>query len=530
MSSLFKALGEAIGEGPEALSRVLKGLTPNQAGAVRRVLPSAPARPPVRAAAEETTQLRLPLTQPGKGARAYSPARSATSRDVETVRLSQQPRAADMPSAPRGASGGQGSLDYGTANSMGDLARRAADYYGVPAEDLGRALAGPNGNKVLSFLEAGNDLPTAIRRSGGGPIVPRGSAELYGPGGRLVSSPGGDLIDMRNIPVNVQDMGRAFGRPLNSAEEIVTGMRTRLGGSQMEAPLNSAEELVTGLRNSAGGVQLGDLSQLFTRENLAKAALLAGGAAGVGAGISNYANMFQDNAGGGSPVGGNMPVQDRAVLFGERDGTPLGGATPGSTVPPAPTLPGPGQPGSMLDPTRAGVPIITGGTERDSARRAALSQYAPDEATADRALEPKDPSQYRSIEDYYAARQRYANAPSQRKELVNYARGLEAAQAEQTAMQQWAAANPALVYELRRRQLANPAANQQTGESVTTTQVMTSLGSNNTNNAVGNSIAVGEASVAPTQGAFELMDATRPLVQPNLQRTEELIRRSYYGY
>ena len=240
--------------------------------------------------------------------------------------------------------------------------------------------------------------------------------------------------------------------------------------------------------------------------------------------------MFQDNAGGGSPVGGNMPVQDRAVLFGERDGTPLGGATPGSTVPPAPTLPGPGQPGSMLDPTRAGVPIITGGTERDSARRAALSQYAPDEATADRALEPKDPSQYRSIEDYYAARQRYANAPSQRKELVNYARGLEAAQAEQTAMQQWAAANPALVYELRRRQLANPAANQQTGESVTTTQVMTSLGSNNTNNAVGNSIAVGEASVAPTQGAFELMDATRPLVQPNLQRTEELIRRSYYGY
>ena len=510
MSSLFKALGEAIGEGPEALSRVLRGLTPDQAGAVRRVLPSAPARPaarpPVRAA-EEATQLRIPYTQPGKGAQAYSFNKSAKSRDVETVRLSQQPRAVDMPSAPRGTSGGQGSLDYGTANSMGDLARRAADYYGVPAEDLGRALAGPNGNKVLSFLEAGNDLPTAIRRSGGGPIVPRGSAELYGPGGRLVSSPGGDLIDMRNIPVNVQDMGRAFDRPLNSAEELVTG-----------------------LRNSAGGIQMGDLSQLFTRENLAKAALLAGGAAGAGAGISNYANMFQDNAGGGSPVGGNMPVQDRAVLFGERDGTPLGGATPGSTVPPAPTLPGPGQPGSMLDPTRAGVPIITGGTERDSARRAALSQYAPDEATADRALEPKDPSQYKSIEDYYAARQRYANAPSQRKELVNYARGLEAAQAEQTAMQQWAAANPALVYELRRRQLANPAANQQTGESVTTTQVMTSLGSNNTNNAVGNSIAVGEASVAPTQGAFELMDATRPLVQPNLQRTEELIRRSYYGY
>ena len=504
--SVWKELGKAIGNGPEALNSVLRSLTPDQVGAVRRVLPSTPARPPVRAVAEEATQLRLPLTQPGKGARAYSPARSATSRDVETVRLSQQPRAVDMPLAPRGTSGGQGSLDYGTANSMGDLARRAADYYGVPAEDLGRALAGPNGNKVLSFLEAGNDLPTAIRRSGGGPIVPRGSEELYGPGGRLVSSPGGELIDMRNIPVNVQDMSREFSRPLASAEELVTG-----------------------LRNSAGGVQMGDLSQLFTRENLAKAALLAGGAAGVGAGISNYANMYQDNARGGSPVGGNMPVQDRSVLFGENDGTPLGG-TSVSTVPPAPVLPSPGQAAAMLDPTRAGVPIITGGTERDSARRAALSQYAPDEATADRALEPKDPSQYRSIEDYYAARQRYAHAPSQRKELVNYARGLETAQAQQTAMEQWAAANPALVYELRRRQLANPAASQQTGESVTTTQVMSSLGSNNTNNAVGNSIAVGEASVAPTQGAFELMDATRPLVQPNLQRTEELIRRSYYGY
>jgi hypothetical protein len=154
----------------------------------------------------------------------------------------------------------------------------------------------------------------------------------------------------------------------------------------------------------------------------------------------------------------------------------------------------------------------------------------------DRALEPKDPSQYRSIEDYYKARNEYASAPAKRKELVQAARQMEQEQAMQNNMAAWAAANPQLMYELQRKQMANPAANQQSGDSVTTNRVVAPMGSNTTANAVGNSIAAGEAAVQPSQGAFELMDATRPMEQPELQRVQDLISRmaprsrTYAGY
>jgi hypothetical protein len=103
-------------------------------------------------------------------------------------------------------------------------------------------------------------------------------------------------------------------------------------------------------------------------------------------------------------------------------------------------------------------------------------------------------------------------------------------------LSEWAQANPALAYEYQRRQLVNPAANQQSAESITTTTITTPMGSETSANAVGNAEATGQAAVSPSQGSFEMVDATRPQVQSNLQRVQEFIQRQaprsrmYAGY
>ena len=113
---------------------------------------------------------------------------------------------------------------------------------------------------------------------------------------------------------------------------------------------------------------------------------------------------------------------------------------------------------------------------------------------------------------------------------------MEQEQSMQDNLASWAAANPQLMYELQQRQMINPAANQQSGDSITTSRVVSPMGSDNTANAVGNSIAAGETATQPSQGAFEMMDATRPMEQPELQRVQDFISRmaprsrAYGGY
>jgi hypothetical protein len=273
---------------------------------------------------------------------------------------------------------------------------------------------------------------------------------------------------------------------------------------------------------------MGDLSRMLDPKMLA----LMGGGAATGLALGNIGNIASSfNEGGGAPGAGETPLPQEfpqaPVLFRDNSGAPLGEES-SAYEPPAYAR-------SMDDPTQP-APVVTRGDERSSARRQALAQYAPAEAAMDRALEPKDPSQYRSIEDYYKARQAYSNAPTKRKELVQAARQMEQEQAMQNSMASWAAANPQLMYELQQRQMINPAANQQSGDSVTTSRVVSPMGSDNAANAMGNSIAAGETATQPSQGAFEMMDATRPMEQPELQRVQDLISRmaprsrTYAGY
>lgn len=528
-ADLLRGILGAVEQGGDVLMNVLRGLPRQDAQAVRQVLQqatpsSASARQlslPLRESAGSRT-LAPTATRSGRvtpadtsvGGRMYNPSSAASPRNMETVRLSQQPRAVDtfnpLTPTPRGQMSidaapvpafGEGfkfgpaptnavvplspravelaQADPGTFNSIRQIATDAENYYGIRQGGLVNALVEPGGTDVLRYLDAGDDLASAVSKARGGALAPTGSADLMTPG------------------VDVNDLGSVAG--------------------QRQA-----------MRNSAAGVQMGDLSRMLDPKMLA----LMGGSAAAGLALGNIGNIASSfNEGGGAPGAGETPLPQEfpqaPVLFRDNSGTPLGEES-SAYEPPAYTR-------STGDPTQP-APVVTRGDERSSARRQALAQYAPTEAAMDRALEPKDPSQYRSIEDYYKARQAYSSAPTKRQELVQAARQMEQEQAMQDNLASWADANPQLMYELQRRQMINPAANQQSGDSVTTSRVVSPMGSDNTANAVGNSIAAGETATQPSQGAFEMMDATRPMEQPELQRVQDFISRmaprsrAYGGY
>lgn len=546
-ADLLRGILGAVGQGGDVLRNMLRGLPQQDVQAVRQVLQQAAPSPtsarqlslPLRESAGSRTLVdtatrggRVTPANTSVGGRMYNPSAAASPRNTETVRLSQQPRAVDtfnpLTPAPRGQMSidaapvpafGEGfkfgpaptnaivplspravelaQSDPGTFNSIRQIAADAENYYGIRQGGLVNALVEPGGTDVLRYLDAGDDLASAVSKARGGGLVPAGSADLMTPGGRMTRSPGGPMVPSDIIDVDVNDLGSVAG--------------------QMQA-----------MRNSAAGVQMGDLSRMLDPKMLA----LLGGSAAAGLALGNIGNIASSfNEGGGAPGAGETPLSQEfpqaPVLFRDNSGTPLGDES-SAYEPPAYTR-------SMGDPTQP-APVVTRGDERSSARRQALAQYAPTEAAMDRALEPKDPSQYRSIEDYYKARQAYVSAPTKRKELVQAARQMEQDQAMQNNMASWAAANPQLMYELQQRQMINPAANQQSGESVTTSRVVSPMGSDNTANAMGNSIAAGETATEPSQGAFEMMDATRPMEQPELQRVQDFISRmaprsrAYAGY
>jgi len=213
-------------------------------------------------------------------------------------------------------------------------------------------------------------------------------------------------------------------------------------------------------------------------------------------------------------------------MFREPDGTPLGSQ---------PVVPGYSYQPRRVDPT-APAPVLTPGTDQDSTRRAQLSQYDPSAAAIERAMEPRSPEMYKNIGEYYAAREAYATQAPVRQALMKFAGGFSYDPAQAAQLEKWAGQYPMLAYELQRRSLINPAANQQTSESVTTTTVTTPMGSQIDANAVGNAEATAEAAVNPTQGNTDLRAVTTPQEQPQLRRTRDFLEqmnvrsRMYGGY
>ena len=150
----------------------------------------------------------------------------------------------------------------------------------------------------------------------------------------------------------------------------------------------------------------------------------------------------------------------------------------------------------------------------DEAFRAQKQQYAS---------KPRTPA--RGLEDYYRQREAYASFPKNRQEIVGELsrRGI----LDTPELTQWAAANPTLAYELLRKATgSNTLPSQQTPQ-IKQYEFGTALGTNNVNNAFGNSEAAAQ-SLLGTQGAADLAAATYPQVYERIEGFPASSVRGYY--
>lgn len=551
-----------------------KGITPQQAREVKEAIEQIrPSRAPEPL---QGSQLRLDLRQPGGGARAYSPAKSA-GEDVTDVirseqralpaessasrmrgiateaeqavlmgrvdpeilmrlqrggaspsfleeaarqaRLSQVPRttAVQGPARMSGAPAPEPQFnvqrmsdelmslrqaDPGTFRAIAELSAPLAQKTGAPMLEVVEAITGPNGNKVINFIEAGNDLPTAVRLAQGGPMVPTRGSAMTRPGdpGSLVRSPGGSVVNqtVEDVSVRVLD------------PEMLSAAVPGVQKADFGLLRNVDPAILAGLGLTAGGLGVAGLSRM------------AGGgdrAPSMPQGINEAVDQMA-----GQPETQPSPTLETPVTA-----QPPGVPPIDPTVAP-PTVPGAVPPGgSNVDPTLP-APVVTNG-DRASERREQLAQADPRVAAAERLMEPMSPERYKNIADYYRDRAAYSAQPEVKRELLKYVGGTGGSPQMSADLEIWAQKFPGLAYEMQRRALANPAANQQSPEAVSTpTVVGTQMGSDNTMaNPIGAAEAVGSQAVNPTAGGADLEDATRMIQGVKLQRGQDLLESVLMG-
>jgi hypothetical protein len=406
------------------------------------------------------------------------------------------PRGNTAPVAYSETAIGLAKSDPGTFSAIREMAGRAEDYYGIPRGGLVNDLVEPGGTDIIRLLDEGMSLENArnMVSRGGGMVPPAGRA----PTEMTQSTRGGALAR------------RGQGGEMSTGSEF-TNIPVDVNVIDVD------DALLASTRAANTGARLMDLKKL-----VAAGALPVGlGLAGLG--LERTFNNTEE-APSKSPSMSDFDSsmsEDPAVLFTENDGAPLGESQSTANVPMTPLNNAPGS-------------YTTRGDERDSNRRAAMQQADPARGMVERAFEPRDPSTYKSIADYYADRQRYVSNPAVANEIVSQAREITKDRENAVQLDQWAKANPALAYQLVQRSMADPTANQQNPESVTTTEVTSPMGSDNEANAIGNSEAVGQTAFENPrlgqavngllQQAVEMRDATRPQIQPKLQRREEFVR------
>lgn len=272
--------------------------------------------------------------------------------------------------------------------------------------------------------------------------------------------------------------------------------------------------------NSATGARQVDLSKMLSDPRVL-AALGATGLGAVGVGMMSQGGG-EEAAAPQAPVSQDpdLRIAERLTgdlnanpLFREPDGSALGGSF--SEQSELGRLLAEIQSSSGANPDSSAPSVTSGNDQRRSVMREAIQQADPAAAAVMRATEPMSPEKYGSAAEYYAARQNYASQPSIRAQLASQMEG---------DLATWAEANPALAYELQRRSMSNPQANQQSAESVTTPyQTGTQMGSQVENNAAGNAFFAGEAAVTGEQGAQDLKSATDPINAKSLNLIQSYI-------
>lgn len=498
-------------------------------------------------------QLKIPYTQPGKGARVYSPARSLTNPpNADVLRNASQTRVMDMPRVPnRAPIPGQMSLgaapeprfpgpvatpqarvraytqnpapeprftgpvatprqpietfqqlsarDPGTAKSLLSIADNASTYYGVPREEALRNIMSPQGTAYLRQLEGAGpgqlaksprgemnlyargasapldevvgssaQIPNSVRFDGGDVNYPRLSS-MDGPGGALRTSPGGMLAN-RNVPVPESKfyMDTEFGTMPDS----------------------------TDFKNAMGGIRPRDLGAIT--------AMLGGGLAG-GALINNLRSSNTDPS--------------------------LGQTTAEAVTPPAFNPSASAPVSTYTDPSAGPVKQVIN-QAGESALREQIQQYSKGSAKPDTNKMQQD-----MLLNVQAQRE------AGRALMPDILRGLGYTTNETAGLAEWARTHPELALaeynrQIQRGSLASnlnvrsefpsPAeiqppdpVNYQPVGNISDYMVNTPMGSNFSNNAIGNSHYAAEAYVTGSQTATDLADATQALVQPTLQTEDQ---------
>ena len=275
------------------------------------------------------------------------------------------------------------------------------------------------------------------------------------------------------------------------------------------------------------GVRMVDLNTEFTMDPVQRrnAGLLGAGSLLIGTG----AMLRRPEANNPSP---EPLVPPQVAPMGNTPESPVG-QTPGE-------LPSTGLQGEVetLIPPNLTPVESRAIEEQTSAALSQLQQSDPASSAAIRALAPRDPSSYKNIGEYYADQRRFVEAmdTGRMRDIVTSIGASQKNEAAANNMETWAKSNPLLAYQLATRQgMINPSQNQQTGQSLTTSTVGSSLGDNNEANAIGQANAA--ASQVNTvqanseleaanlrQRNNEMIDAARPIVRPRLSSYESFLQ------
>ena len=436
--------------------------------------------------APEPTQLRLPLESRQRG-RFVSPTRVTNPADVTR---SMQPRMVDLPDAPARVPAGQQTIpgmatipgtatmrrssalapggpqapvpswvpqseaaqqllttDPGTYRSIQDIANKASDAYGIPANEVFDNLVGPRGIDYLRALEYGEpggltrQGSSAMTRGGSGGGATGGLARMSDQGpGSMVRSPGGSVTDPVIERVRIEDITRG-GAMTPAQESSLSSLASR--------PLASADSVTPmGTRNAVGGTRQADLSGLY------KAAAGLTGIGGLGF-LLNQMGQEESLLGpttANPEVGPKIPAVTGGTPAAQMPAPLATPELPNTANPPAPETFEPAlQRGAMPQPGMAGggqVVIRTNDGESNyrQARANAEAQGAGRLKTGAAGM--------------YAVERAAATKEGQPVATIEALRGMGAPASvgieEDAAFQAWAQANPVLAYRLMEQRRTMP--------------------------------------------------------------------------
>jgi len=490
--SQARTISELLGMGAENARVVLEAFT-NAFGkqGTRQLLESAaPPRSPIQDAMRQEGALRMGVRElpevPGQAPKPqFGPGTTTRPQPVEVPMGGTRPVGATP----------EYTIRRGDPTSMQDVppAPRAAERFEV------------EGQLRIPFTQPGK---------GGRMYSPMGSSETPEAVAGAMQSRLGDVLDAADFP---RFRGAKGQRAMDLEPDVTREMMRRMAPGLQQAPEVPPAMRMPSTMRSAGVNQV-DLSNPMVR------------AAIFSSGIGALALMNQGGDGVPTPMNSGADLPESVEE----------GAATGSVEATGETVVDPLQ--QQVDEFVAQQPMgpEAAAVDEEISRVTTAMQQTPGEAGAKaRAMAPRDPSTYANIADYYADRARFVQA----MKGGEFTEKLEGAVAKETPsmtekqIRAFVESQPTLAYELMMRgmgQRPNPMMSEQTGESITTQTVGSSLGDDNLANATGQAMAAAaNVSTEQMQGTLEgaaqaqknneIIDASRPILRPELQRTEEFV-------